>query len=86
MSYEFPNDIRDRINAWLVGGACQSEDDVIRQAMDALDRVELDKRTRWQERNQLASEQSAQGLSKPLDDQEVLARLRERLLKEGILG
>jgi hypothetical protein len=52
--------------------------------MDALDQIEQDKRTRWHERNRLAAEQSAQGLSKPLDDQQVLARLRERLAKEVV--
>ncbi|MBX9790256.1 MAG: hypothetical protein K2Y37_15165 [Pirellulales bacterium] len=86
MAYEFPSDIRDRVNAWLDLGIYQSEEDVIRKAMDALDQIEQDKLTRWHERNRLASEQSAQGLSKPLDDQRVLARLRARLAQEGILG
>ena len=86
MSYELPADIRDRVNAWLDLGVYQSEDDVIREAMDALDQIEQDKRARWHERNRLAVEQSAQGLSKPLDDQKVLARLRERTMRVGILG
>ena len=86
MAYEFPTDIRDRLRARLDEGAYQSEDEVLRDAMDALDQIELDKLTRWNERNHLAMEQSEQGLSKPLDDQRVLARLRERLAKEGILG
>jgi Arc/MetJ-type ribon-helix-helix transcriptional regulator len=82
MSYELPADIRNRVNGWLDLGVYQSEDDVIREAMDALDLVEQDKRTRWHERNRLAAEQSAQGLSRPLDDQKVLERLRERLTKD----
>ena len=86
MAYEFPTDIRDRLKARLDDGTYQSEDDVLRDAMDALDQIELDKLTRWNERNQLALEQSGRGLSKPLDDQRVLARLRQRLAKEGILG
>ena len=86
MSYELPADIRDRVNAWLDLGIYQSEDDVIREAMDALDQLEQDKRTRWHEQNRLAAEQSAQGLSKPLDDQKVLARLRERTMRREMLG
>lgn len=85
MAYEFPTDIRDRLKARLDDGVYQSEDDVIRDAMDALDQMEREKLTRWSEHNQLAMEQSKQGLSKPLDDEKVLARLRERLAKEGIL-
>ena len=85
MAYEFPTDIRDRLKARLDDGVYRSEDDVIRHAMDALDQIEQDKLTRWHERNWLATEQSKQGLSKPLDDQKVLCRLRERLVTEGIL-
>jgi Arc/MetJ-type ribon-helix-helix transcriptional regulator len=86
MAYEFPTDIRDRLKARLEEGEYASEDEVIRDAMDALDQVELDRLTRWNERNQLAAKQSSQGLSRPLDDQRVLARLRERLASEGIIG
>jgi Arc/MetJ-type ribon-helix-helix transcriptional regulator len=86
MPYEFPIDIRDRLQARLQEGLYQSEDDVIRHAMDALDQVEYDKLTRWTERNRLASEQSEQRVSQPLDDDKVLSRLRERLADEGILG
>ena len=74
MAYDFPIDIRDRLNARLEDGVYQSEDDVIRDGMDALDQIDLDKLTRWEDRNRLAIEQSEQGLSKPLDDSRVLAR------------
>ena len=47
--------------------------------------VEQDKVIRWNERNRLAAEQSQLHLSKPLDAQKILGRLRERLVKEGIL-
>lgn len=66
-------------------GVYQSEDDVLRDALDALDQMEQDKLARWNERNRLAVEQSSNGLSRPLDDEKVLARLRERLASEGIL-
>lgn len=85
MAYEFPSDIRDRLKAKLDAGVYQSEDEIIRDAMDALDQIEQEKLMRWYERNQLAAEQSQRGLSQPLDDSRVLARLRERLAKEGVL-
>ena len=66
-------------------GRYQSEEDVLREAMDALDQLEQDKLVRWEERNRMAMQQSQQGLSKPLDDEAVLGRLRERLAKEGIV-
>lgn len=86
MSYAFPPDIRQRVDSRLQDGAYANEDDVIRHAMDALEHVEQDKLLRWHERNRLAAEQSEKDLSRPLDDETVLARLRERLAKEGILG
>jgi Arc/MetJ-type ribon-helix-helix transcriptional regulator len=86
MAYEIPTDIQERLKARLDEGAYQSADEVLRDAMDALDQVEQDKLVRWNDRNQLAIQQSQQGLSKPLNDQTVLARLRARLAQEGILG
>jgi Arc/MetJ-type ribon-helix-helix transcriptional regulator len=86
MQYQFPSDIRDRLRDRLKNGLYTDEDDVLRDAMDALDQIEQDKLLRWHERNSLAAEQSKQGLSKPLDDEAVLARLRERLARKGILG
>jgi Arc/MetJ-type ribon-helix-helix transcriptional regulator len=85
MAYQFPPDVEKLIKRHIESGAYSSEDEVLRDAMGALDQLELDKIARWHERNQLASEQSTQGLSKPLDDVKVLARLRERLAEEGIL-
>jgi len=49
------------------------------------DQVEQDRLTRWHERNRLAGQQSQQGLSRPLNDETVLARLRKRFADEGIL-
>ena len=84
MNYQFPPDIEERLKARLSDGQYQSEDDVLREAMDALDQLELEKLARWEERNRIAVEQSQQGLSKPLDDEAVLGRLRRRLAEEGI--
>ena len=85
MSYQFPPDIEERLKARMSDGRYQSEDDVLREAMNALDQLEQDKLIRWEERNRLSTRQSEQGLSKPLDDDAVLGRLRERLAKEGIV-
>jgi Arc/MetJ-type ribon-helix-helix transcriptional regulator len=67
MSYQFPPDLEERVKARMSDGRYGSEDDLLRQAMDALDQLEQDKITRWDERNQIALEQSRHGLSKPLD-------------------
>ena len=85
MAYQFPPDVEELIKRHMESGAYSSEDEILRDAIAALDQLELDKIARWHERNQLASEQSTQGLSKPLDDVKLLARLRERLAEEGIL-
>lgn len=84
MSYQLPPDLDDRVQAYVVAGAFQNEDDVLRTALDALEEREQEKLRRWHDGNRLAIEQSKQGLSKPLDDEAVLARLRERLAREGI--
>jgi hypothetical protein len=52
------------------------------------EQIEQEKLTRWNERNRLAIEQSEKGLSRPLDDERVLARLREavfaRMARRGL--
>lgn len=85
MAYQFPPDVEQLIKQHMASGAYASEDELLRDAMGALDQRELDKIARWNERNRLAAEQSKRGLSKPLDDAKVLERLRERLAREGIL-
>jgi len=85
MSYQFPPDIEERLKARMSDGRYQSEDDVLREAMNALDQLEQDKLIRWEERNRLSTQQSEQGLSASLDDEAVLGRHRESLAKEGIV-
>ncbi len=84
MSYQLPPDLSHRVQDYLASGAFQNEDEVLRSALEALDEREHENLRRWHERNRIAIEQSEQGLSKPLDDQAVLARLRSRLANEGI--
>lgn len=85
MAYQFPPDVDQRIKERLASGAYASEDEVLRDAMEALDQLDQERIASWHERNRLATEQSQRGLSKPLDDAKMLGRLRERLAKEGIL-
>lgn len=85
MSYQFPADVEQLIKQRMAIGAYTSEDEVLRDALGALEQLEEERHTRWEERNRTAIEQCRQGLSRPLDDQQVLARLRQRLAQEGIL-
>ncbi|MCG8650069.1 MAG: hypothetical protein MI861_09555 [Pirellulales bacterium] len=54
MSCEFPPDLEQRARARMSDGRYGSEDDLLREAMDALDQIEQDKVTRWDERNRIA--------------------------------
>ena len=81
MSYQLPPDLDHRVQAYVAAGGFQNEDEVLRAALDVLEERELEKLRRWHDGNRIATEQSKQGLSKPLDDEAVLARLRARLNK-----
>jgi Arc/MetJ-type ribon-helix-helix transcriptional regulator len=79
MAYPFPPDISERVQARVGVGRYQSEDDVLRDAMNALDELEQAKLARWHQRNQIAIEQSRLGLSKPLDLDALLERVEQRV-------
>ncbi len=85
MSYQLPADVEQLVKQRIASGDYSSEDDVLRDALSALEEREVQLLARWHERNQLAIEQSKQGLSRTLDEQRVLTRLRERLAQEGII-
>lgn len=74
-----PADVHDRLVARVVTGHYASEEDVLRDAMDALDQLEEEKLLRWRHRNEASQLESQQGLSRPLNDDAVLKRLRDRL-------
>jgi Arc/MetJ-type ribon-helix-helix transcriptional regulator len=84
MPYPLPPDVSERLQACIASGNYKSEDEVLREALSALEQRDRDKLRRWQEGNEIAMEQSRQNLSRPLNDDVVLARLRERLAAEGI--
>jgi Arc/MetJ-type ribon-helix-helix transcriptional regulator len=79
MAYQFPPDLDERVKAQMLRRGLPSEDDVLREAMDALDQLEQDKLRRWHERNQIAIEQSHLEQSTPLDLESVLIRVEERI-------
>jgi Arc/MetJ-type ribon-helix-helix transcriptional regulator len=85
MAYQFPPDVDQLVKERMALGVYTSEDEVLRDALGALEQLEQERLARWDERNRLAIKQSKQGLSRTLDDQRVLASLRERLAREGIL-
>ena len=83
MSYQFPPDLEQRVKARMSQRGHPSEDDVLREAMNALDELELAKLRLWNERNQIAIEQSRRGLSKPLDLESLLNRVEKRFAEHS---
>ena len=83
MHYQFPPDLQQRVNARLSNGSYGSEDDVLRDAMNALDALDQEKLRLFQEGNRIAAEQSRLGLSKPLDLDAVLKRVEQRIAAQG---
>ncbi len=53
------------------------------KALQLLGQREEDVLKNWDEKNRVAMKQSQQGLSKPLDDEAVVGRMRSRLAQEG---
>mgnify|MGYP002078427786 CR=1 FL=1 len=85
MIHPLPQDIEERLKARMSEGQYASEAELLRDAMDALDRLEEERLLRWHDRNRLAIEQSQKGKSRPLNDGAVIDRFRKRLLAEGIV-
>jgi Arc/MetJ-type ribon-helix-helix transcriptional regulator len=83
MHYEFPPDLRQRVADRLADGTYRSEDDLLRDAMNALDELDREKLRLFDEGNRIAAEQSRLGLSKPLDLNSLLARVESRVAGQG---
>lgn len=83
MHYQFPPDIQQRVHARLTNGPYDSEDDVLRDAMNALDSLDREKLRLFEEGNRISAEQSRLGISKPLDLDAVLARVEQRVAGKG---
>jgi Arc/MetJ-type ribon-helix-helix transcriptional regulator len=79
MHYQFPPDLQDRVTARLIDGGYRSADDLLRDAMNALDALDHEKLRLFQEGNRIAAEQSRLGLSTPLDLDGILMRVEQRI-------
>jgi len=82
MPYQLPPELDHRVQAYLLTGGFQSENDVLCAALDALEEREQEKLRRWNEGNRIAIEQSKQGLSKPLDVDAMMARIEQRVAQQ----
>jgi Arc/MetJ-type ribon-helix-helix transcriptional regulator len=84
MAYEFPPDIQERIEAQLQTGRFQTEDDVIREAMDTLER----RQRGLSELQNMVGEADTDiqaGRVGPFDAEGTKQAVRERLAKHGLL-
>jgi Arc/MetJ-type ribon-helix-helix transcriptional regulator len=81
MHYEFPPDLRQRVLARLADGSYQKEDELLRDAMNALDELDREKLRLFHARNLVAAEQSRLGLSTPLDLDAMLSRIEDQAIK-----
>ncbi|MFO0948552.1 MAG: type II toxin-antitoxin system ParD family antitoxin [Planctomycetota bacterium] len=87
MTYQFPRDVAERIDAQLGTGEYASTDDVLRDALQALENHKRCQREWMSLRAQLrvAEEQSKRGESGPLDAEATKRAVRERLAQQGIV-
>ncbi|MGD9635154.1 MAG: hypothetical protein AB7G28_07490 [Pirellulales bacterium] len=83
MHYPFPPDLQQRVQARLADGTYESEDDLLRHAMSALEELDREKLRLFEEGNRVAQEQSRLGLSRPLDLSALLERVEARIAAEG---
>jgi Arc/MetJ-type ribon-helix-helix transcriptional regulator len=83
MHYQFPADLQQLVDEHLVTGTYKSTDDLLRDAINALDELDREKLRLFQEGNRIAEEQSRLGLSKPLDLAALMERVEQRVAAEG---
>jgi antitoxin ParD1/3/4 len=83
MPYQIPSDLEQRIQAQIASGQFTSEDDVLREAMDSLERRQ---RGLEQLRQQVqeADADIVAGRVGPFDAEQTKRNVRERLSQEGI--
>lgn len=83
MPYHFPADLERRIRAQIQNGAFETEDAVLREAMDTLERRQKGL-ARLQEMVREADEDILQGRVGPFNAHETKASVRARLEAHGI--
>jgi Predicted transcriptional regulators containing the CopG/Arc/MetJ DNA-binding domain len=73
-----PADVEIRVDECVKNGGFESQAEVLRAAMDALEKDERFKFSEFLRKNQLAEQQSQNGESIELDEEDLYRRLRER--------
>jgi Arc/MetJ-type ribon-helix-helix transcriptional regulator len=80
-TYNLPSDIDERLSAHVATGAYQIRDDVLREALDALEDRERIKLDEWHRKNAITMEQSDRGEVQPLDLDAVMERVEARIAR-----
>lgn len=83
MNYPLPADIQHRIQAQLATGTFASEDDVLREAMEALERRQRGLK-QLREMVAVAEDDVAAGRVGTFDREDIKRAVRERLAEKGI--
>ena len=83
MQYHFPSDIQQRVQAQIESGPFETEDDVLREAIDTLERRQRGLR-KLQDMVREADEDIAAGRVGPFDADKTKAAVRNRLEAQGI--
>jgi Arc/MetJ-type ribon-helix-helix transcriptional regulator len=80
-SYSVPSDIDERLSAHVATGAYQTRDEVLREALDALEERERKKLEEWHRKNAIAVEQSNRGEVQELDLDAMMERVEARIAR-----
>ena len=83
MQYRFPSDIQQRVQAQIESGPFETEDDVLREAIDTLEKRQRGLR-KLQAMVQEADEDIAAGRIGPFDAEKTKDAVRKRLKAQGI--
>lgn len=83
MPYHFPTDIEERIRAQIATGTFETEDDVLREAIETLERRQQN-RSRLRDMVREADEDIAAERVGPFHAEATKAAVRERLEAHGI--
>ena len=83
MPYHFPSDVEQRVRAQIESGQFATEDDVLREAIDTLEKRQRGLRE-LQDRVREADEDIAAGRVGPFHADETKRAVRERLAEHGI--
>jgi len=82
MQYHFPSDIQQRVQAQIEAGPFETEDDVLREAINTLEKRQRGLRN-LQDMVREADEDIAAGRVGPFDADKTKAAVRERLATGG---